>query len=54
MRENRDLAEAFVAFVLSDAFQADIPLQMWVFPVNENVELPRSLRDCTLRRPRRR
>jgi thiamine transport system substrate-binding protein len=38
--ENRDLAEAFVEFVLSDTFQADIPLNMWVYPTNETVELP--------------
>ncbi len=36
---NRDLAEAFVDFMLSPAFQEDIPLQMYVFPVNENAEL---------------
>ncbi|MCU0521106.1 MAG: thiamine ABC transporter substrate-binding protein [Anaerolineae bacterium] len=37
---NRDLAEAFVEFVLSDTFQSDIPLHMWVFPVREAVALP--------------
>ena len=37
---NRELAEAFVSFVAGETFQADIPLHMWVFPVNENVELP--------------
>ncbi len=38
--ENRDLAEAFIEFLLDADFQADIPLQMWVFPANPNVALP--------------
>lgn len=37
---NRELAEAFVDFMLSETFQQDIPLQMFVFPVNANAELP--------------
>ena len=37
---NRDLAEAFVDFMLDRTFQADMPTQMFVFPVNEQVELP--------------
>lgn len=37
---NRDLAEAWVDFMLSPTFQEDVPLQMFVFPVNENAELP--------------
>jgi thiamine transport system substrate-binding protein len=37
---NRDLAEAFVDFMLSPAFQEDIPLQMFVFPVNTEAQLP--------------
>jgi len=37
---NRDLAEAFIDFMLSVPFQEDIPLQMFVFPVNPNAELP--------------
>ena len=37
---NRDLAEAFVEYVLSEPFQSDIPLHMWVFPVNEDAALP--------------
>jgi thiamine transport system substrate-binding protein len=36
----RELAEAFVDFMLGETFQADIPLQMFVFPVNENAALP--------------
>ena len=38
--QNRDLAEAFVDFMLSKSFQEDIPLQMFVFPVNQTAELP--------------
>ena len=37
---HRDLAEAFIDFMLSVPFQEDIPLQMFVFPVNSNAELP--------------
>ncbi len=37
---NRDLAEAFVDFMLGVDFQTDIPLQMFVFPVNSNAVLP--------------
>jgi len=36
---NRDLAEAFVEYVLSEPFQSDIPLHMWVFPANEDAAL---------------
>ena len=38
--ERRELAKAFVDFMLSETFQEDIPLKMFVFPVNENAELP--------------
>jgi thiamine transport system substrate-binding protein len=37
--QNRELAEAWVDFMLSRTFQEDLPLQMFVFPVNENAEL---------------
>jgi thiamine transport system substrate-binding protein len=37
--ENRDLAEKFVDFMLSTTFQEDIPLQMYVFPVNPEAKL---------------
>ncbi len=37
--ENRELAEAWVDFMLSTAFQEDIPLKMFVFPVNPNATL---------------
>jgi thiamine transport system substrate-binding protein len=36
---NRDLAEAWVDFMLSPQFQSDMPLQMFVLPVNPNAEL---------------
>ena len=37
---NRDLAEAFIDFMLSIPFQEDLPMQMFVFPVNAEAELP--------------
>lgn len=36
---NRDQAEKWIDFMLSTTFQEDIPLQMFVLPVNENAEL---------------
>lgn len=36
----RELAEALVDFMLGERFQEDIPLRMFVFPVNQNAELP--------------
>ncbi len=38
--EQRALAEKFVDFLLSQQFQEDMPTQMFVFPVNQNAELP--------------
>ncbi|HIQ01914.1 MAG TPA: thiamine ABC transporter substrate-binding protein [Anaerolineales bacterium] len=38
--QNRDLAEAWVDFMLGRTFQEDIPLHMFVFPANENAALP--------------
>ena len=38
--EQRDLAEKFIDFMLAEDFQADLPLQMFVFPVNPDVDLP--------------
>ena len=35
-----ELAEALVDFMLGQAFQEDIPLQMFVYPANVNAELP--------------
>ena len=36
---NRDLAEKWIDYMLAPAFQEDIPLNMYVFPVNPNAEL---------------
>ena len=36
---NRDLAEKWIDFMLSPSFQEDIPLNMYVFPVNKNAVL---------------
>ena len=38
--QNRDLAEAFVDYMLTRPFQEDIPLNMFVFPANTNAALP--------------
>jgi thiamine transport system substrate-binding protein len=38
--QNPDLAEAFVDYVLSDTFQNDIPLHMWVYPASDTATLP--------------
>ena len=38
--KNRPLAEKFVDFMLSKQFQEDVPLQMFVYPVNPNAVLP--------------
>lgn len=37
--QKRGLAEKWIDFMLSPEFQEDIPMQMFVFPVNENTEL---------------
>ena len=37
--QNRELAEKWVDFMLSPIFQEDIPLQMFVFPVNSQAQL---------------
>lgn len=37
--QNRDLAEKWIDFMLSPRFQEDMPLQMFVFPVNPNASL---------------
>jgi thiamine transport system substrate-binding protein len=42
---NRDLAEAFVDYMLSRPFQEDIPLNMFVFPANQNAALPQEFTD---------
>jgi len=38
--KNRALAEKWIDFMLSQAFQEDIPLQMFVYPVVEGAALP--------------
>jgi len=38
--QNRDLAEQLIDFMLSQRFQEDIPLQMFVFPAHEGASLP--------------
>jgi thiamine transport system substrate-binding protein len=38
--QQRALAEKFVDFMLSETFQEDVPLQMFVYPVNPDAELP--------------
>lgn len=37
--QNRDLAEKWIDFMLSPTFQEDMPLQMFVFPVNPDAQL---------------
>ncbi len=38
--QNRSLAENFVDYILSTEFQEDVPLQMFVYPVNPDAALP--------------
>jgi thiamine transport system substrate-binding protein len=38
--KHSDLARQWIDFMLGDTFQADIPLQMWVYPAREGVPLP--------------
>jgi len=38
--QNRALAEKFVDFMLSKQFQEDMPLQMFVYPLNQNAVMP--------------
>lgn len=38
--QSRDLAQKWVDFMLSTVFQEDMPLQMFVFPVNSQAALP--------------
>ncbi|MGI8792542.1 MAG: thiamine ABC transporter substrate-binding protein, partial [Acidimicrobiales bacterium] len=38
--DNRAGAELFIDFLLSETFQADMPLQMFVFPVVDRTPLP--------------
>ena len=43
--ENRELAEAWIDWMLSVPFQEDIPLNMFVFPVNPEAELQAEFAD---------
>ena len=38
--ESPDLARAWIDYMLGQTFQEDIPLHMFVFPANQNAELP--------------
>jgi thiamine transport system substrate-binding protein len=38
--QNKILAQKFVDFMLSQQFQEDMPLNMFVYPVNKNAQLP--------------
>jgi thiamine transport system substrate-binding protein len=38
--QNRALAEKFVDFMLGATFQQDMPLNMFVYPVNGQAQLP--------------
>ena len=39
-----DLARRFVDFMLSETFQSDLPLQMWVYPTRRGVAVPEIFR----------
>lgn len=47
--EKVELAQAWVDFMLSVQFQEDMPLNMFVFPVNEEAELPQVFVDHLVR-----
>lgn len=38
--ENHEVAEKFIDFMLGKTFQEDMPLNMFVYPVNQNAQLP--------------
>lgn len=38
--KNRDLAEKFIDFMLSERFQEDMPLTMFVYPIDPTAKLP--------------
>lgn len=46
--QNRDLAEKWVDFMLSTRFQEDMPLQMFVFPVDPAAKLPKEFEQYTV------
>jgi thiamine transport system substrate-binding protein len=43
--ENVEAAQTFIDFMLSESFQEDMPLRMFVFPVNDSAELPELFAD---------
>ena len=43
--KNRALAQKFIDLMLSAEFQGDIPLNMFVFPVNSDVKIPQEFLD---------
>ncbi len=45
--EKRELTEKLVDFMLSQSFQEDMPLNMFVYPANENAELPAAFVEWT-------
>jgi thiamine transport system substrate-binding protein len=47
--QQRALAEKFVDFMLSTAFQNDIPTQMFVYPVNKNTTMPEAFQKFGLK-----
>ncbi|MEA3440703.1 MAG: thiamine ABC transporter substrate-binding protein [Chloroflexota bacterium] len=46
--KNLDLAQKWIDFMLSTTFQEDIPLQMFVFPVNQNADLDEAFENYLL------
>ena len=38
------LARSFIDFILTEDFQAEIPLTNWMYPVDPNVQTPESFR----------
>ncbi|MFA4647274.1 thiamine ABC transporter substrate binding subunit [Pyrococcus kukulkanii] len=38
--KNRDLAEKFIEFLISEKAQEKLPTTQWMYPVNKNVKLP--------------
>ena len=40
----RAMAEKFIDFLLDTKFQNDIPMQMFVYPVNKNAEVPQEFK----------
>lgn len=46
--QNQELAQKWVDFMLSPTFQEDMPLQMFVFPVNQEAKLPAEFEQFTV------